>query len=106
MEKNLNAITRMVDHRIKSGPVKKGSRANNGNGVLKLLKPDEKKVVERIIENGGSALQSEIGRMEGMTKLRAHRAVKGLEARGVISLEPYGNTNRIALKRDIEESVF
>jgi uncharacterized membrane protein len=106
MEKNLNAIARMVEYRIKSGSEKDCLKSDNGSSILKLLNPGEKKVVERIIENGGKVLQSEVGRMEGMTKLRAHRAVKGLEARGVISLEPYGKTNRIVLKKDIEDIVF
>jgi predicted transcriptional regulator len=103
MEKNLNVITKMVDHRIKSGSKKENSKTNNNGSILKLLNLNEKKVVEKIIENNGSALQSEISRMEGMTKLKVHRAVKELERKGIVKLEQYGKTNRIVLSDDIRD---
>jgi len=103
MEKNLNAITKLVDHRIKSGSKKENSKTNNNGSILKLLNLNEKKVVEKIIENNGSALQSEIGRMDGMTKLKVHRAVKELEGKGIVKLEQYGKTNRIILAKDIKD---
>ena len=70
-----------------------------------MLSSNERKVVEKIIENNGSVLQSEISRMENMTKLKTHRAVKELERKGVIKLEQYGKTNRIVLSDDIKEII-
>ncbi len=105
MEKNISAITKLVDRGIKtSAKGEKIRRKDNGN-ILKLLNPNEKKVVERIIENKGSVLQSEISRMDGMTKLKAHRTLNGLKRKGVVKLEPYGKTNRITLSKDIQEIV-
>jgi predicted transcriptional regulator len=106
MEKNLNAITKLVDRRIKSGSKKENLKSNNNGNILKLLNPNEKRVVEKIIENKGNALQSEISRMEGMTKLKAHRAVKELERKGIVKLEQYGKTNRIILAKDIKEVIL
>jgi uncharacterized membrane protein len=103
MEKNLNAITKMVDHRINSGSKKENLKLNNNGSILKLLNLNEKKVIEKLNETKGSALQSEIGRMDGMTKLKAHRAVKELEQKGVVKLEQYGKTNRIILAKDIKD---
>jgi len=103
MEKNLNVITKMVDHRIKSGSKKENLKPNNNGSILKLLNLNEKKVIEKLNETNGSALQSEIGRMDGMTKLKAHRAVKELEQKGVVKLEQYGKTNRIILAKDIKD---
>ena len=106
LEKNLNAITKMVDHKVKSGVKKENLQTNNNGSILKLLNPNEKKVVEKIIENDGSALQSEISRMEGMTKLKTHRAVKELERKGIVTLKQYGKTNKILLTKDIEEVIL
>jgi len=103
MEKNLNVITKMVDHKVKSGIKKEDFKINNNSSILKLLNANEKKVVEKIIENKGSALQSELSRMEGMTKLKTHRAVKELERKGIVKLEQYGKTNRIILAKDIKD---
>jgi predicted transcriptional regulator len=106
MEKNLSAITKMVDHKVKSDVKKENLQTNNTGSILKLLNSNEKKVVEKIIENKGSALQSEIGRMEGMTKLKTHRAVKELERKGIVKLEQYGKTNKIILAKDIKEVIL
>jgi predicted transcriptional regulator len=106
LEKNLSAITKLVDHKVKSGVKKENLQTNNNGSILKLLNPNEKKVVDKIIENDGSALQSEISRMEGMTKLKTHRAVKELERKGIIKLEQYGKTNRIILTKDIKEVIL
>jgi uncharacterized membrane protein len=106
MEKNLSAITKMVDHKVKSDVKKENLQTNSNGSILKLLNSNEKKVVEKIIENKGSALQSEISRMEGMTKLKAHRAVKELERKGIVKLEQYGKTNRIILAEDIKEVIL
>ena len=106
MEKNLSAITKMVEHKVKSDVKKENLQTNTNGSILKLLNSNEKKVVEKIIENKGSALQSEISRMEGMTKLKAHRAVKELERKGIVKLEQYGKTNRIILAKDIKEVIL
>ena len=105
MEKNLSAITKLVDHKLNSGSKKENVKPINNGSILKLLNPNEKKVVERIIENKGSVLQSEISRIEGMTKLKAHRAVKDLERKGIVNLEQYGKTNKIILTKDIKEII-
>lgn len=106
MKKNLSAITKLVDHRIKSNSKKDNSQLDNNASILKLLNSNEKKVIERIIGNKGSAFQSEISRMEGMTKLKAHRAVKELERKGIVKLEQYGKTNKIILAKDIKEVIL
>ena len=70
---------------------------------MKFLNLKEKKVLEKLIEKKGEVLQSEINLMEGMTKLKTHRAVKDLERKNIIKTETYGKTNRIILLEDIKE---
>ncbi len=100
MEMNLSAITKLVDQDIKSSP--KEGKINDNSNILKLLNLNERKVVEKLIDNKGSVLQSEISRMPKMTRLRAHRAVKKLEQKEIVTLTSYGKTNKIVLSEDIK----
>lgn len=71
--------------------------------VLKFLNPSERKVVGALIRKRGEMMQAEISRMDGMNKLRTHRATKDLERKGIIVREGHGKTNRIILADDIKE---
>jgi len=59
--------------------------------------------LKRIIEHNGTILQSEISRMSGMGKVKAHRILKDMKIKGIISLEKYGKTNRINLSKDVKK---
>jgi uncharacterized membrane protein len=76
---------------------------NNKNIILRFLNPNERKVVEVLIEKKGKALQSEIAHSQGMTKLKTHRAVKELERKGIINRKSYRKTYTISLAKDVEE---
>jgi len=43
--------------------------------ILRFLSYGERKIIEKLIEKRGVILQSELSRIEGMNKLKAHRAV-------------------------------
>lgn len=76
---------------------------NYASIILNFLSYNEKKVVNKLIEQKGSALQSEISRMESMGKVKTHRIVKDLEKKGIIIIEKYGNTNRINLTENLRK---
>ena len=105
LEKNLNVISKLIK-KNNSVSNKGPKEIDDKNIILKFLNPSERKVVERLVENRGKVLQSEISRMQGMTKLKTHRAVKDLERKGIIVTESYGKTNRIILSKDIKELMF
>ena len=105
LEKNLNVISKLIK-KNNSVSNKGPKEIDDKNIILKFLNPSERKVVERLVENRGKVLQSEISRMQGMTKLKTHRAVKDLERKGIIVTESYGKTNRIILSEDIKELMF
>ena len=65
--------------------------------VIKILTEDERRVVEYIINNGGEALQKDVAKALGLSRLKTHRIVSSLKKRGVVEVEPWGNTNRIKL---------
>lgn len=71
--------------------------------LIQFLNKDEKLVVQKILENKGHALQSEISRIEGIGKLKSHRILQRLSDRGVIQSESYGKTNQIKLAKNIQE---
>lgn len=69
-----------------------------GEGVaLSLMEGSERAVVGRIVKEGGRITQSEISRMGGLGKVKAHRVLRGLEKRGIVEMEHYGKTNMVKL---------
>ena len=100
MESNMKAMLKIVG---KNNYKPNGSSGSvNKEAILKLLNFNERKVLERLIKRKGEVLQSEISRMEGMNKLKTHRAIKNLEIKGVIETETNGKTKRIMLTKDIK----
>lgn len=73
--------------------------------LLTILQPAERKVVAKIIENGGQALQSELSRIEGVGKVKAHRVIERLIKRGVLEKEQMGKTNILRLRKDLKKAI-
>jgi uncharacterized membrane protein len=73
--------------------------------MLGMLPSDEKKVIAKLVAEGGRATQAEISRIDGIGKVKAHRIVERLEKRGAITKESSGKTNIIRLNKHILESV-
>ena len=69
--------------------------------ILKFLNYNENRILKKLIENNGSVLQSEISRLPNMGKVKAHRVLKDMEIKGIISIEKYGKTNRINLSEEV-----
>ncbi len=68
--------------------------------LTKNLIDDEKKVVEALIKSPAEgAWQKQLETMTGLSKVRLSRKIRNLEQKGVIEKIPYGNANRIRLKR-------
>lgn len=79
--------------------------ANKLESVLLLLNPTERKIIKRIVDEGGTSFQSDISRIEGIGKVRAHRTIDKLVRRGVLEKEEKGKTNILKLKKEIMESL-
>jgi predicted transcriptional regulator len=101
LERNMKIVLNLINkNNFKTN--KDSTEINNKNTILKLLNFNERKVLEMLIEKKGEILQSEISRIKGMNKLKAHRAIRNLELRGVIETENYGKTKHIILSKDIK----
>ncbi len=69
----------------------------NAEMMLGFLSADERKAVNYLVQNGGRAYQNEISRIEGMSRLRAHRVVQKLEEKKIVHAERHGKANKLQL---------
>jgi DNA-binding MarR family transcriptional regulator len=99
-EKNMEILSKTINEN-KNTNVKQSDNTDFTKVFLKFLSYNEKKVINKLIEQKGPVLQSEISRLESMGKVKTHRAIKDLEKKGIIVVEKYGNTNRIILSEDL-----
>lgn len=74
--------------------------------VLQLLNTEERKVIDKLLENRGKILQAEISRLPGMSKVKSHRIIKKLIARGVLETEGIGKTNVVRFRKEIMDGLF
>ena len=65
--------------------------------ALRLLEPDERNVVETLVNEGGSMLQKEISWKTNYSRVKTHRILVRLIRRGVVTSEKYYNTNKVSL---------
>ena len=71
--------------------------------LYRCLNYGGKKVIEKLIEKNGVILQSELGRLTNINKVKLHRIIQDMKKREIISIEPYGKTNRILLSEDVKK---
>jgi uncharacterized membrane protein len=62
---------------------------------LDFLEPDEKSILQKIIENKGKITQSKLSSQFG--KVKVFRILEKLKERGIIEKEAYGKTNTIKI---------
>lgn len=85
---------------------KEKSLKKNTDILLKFLNPDERKLVNQLIEGKGKVLQAEITRLPGMTKVKSHRVIQKLIDRGVIESEQLGKTRIVRFSKEIKEGLL
>jgi len=67
------------------------------DAVLRVLKDDEKKVIETLVSEGGTMLQKDIRWKTGFSRVKTHRILHRLAERGLVTAEKHYNTNKIKL---------
>ena len=65
--------------------------------IMKILKPEELRVINVIRDTGGTIRQSDIARQTNFSRLKVHRVIARLAERGIIRVERAGKTNNIHL---------
>jgi uncharacterized membrane protein len=73
-------------------------RARSLDAIMHVLNEDERKVVEVVASAGGETmLQKDIRWKTGLSRVKVHRVLARLAQRGIVRVEKYYNTNKIAL---------
>jgi len=100
VEKKLSASSELLSKLIDKHNGGKHAQHKPSMGrelVARLLEPKEMAIIERLIEQPKGMQQSDIVKMSGMTKLKAHRIVERLRQKGIITVQRDGKTNLIKL---------
>lgn len=74
-------------------------QAEDYSQILSDLLPEEKTVLEKVIEANGTIFQSDLVEKTGFTKVKVTRILDKLEGRGLIERKRRGMTNVVILKR-------
>lgn len=65
--------------------------------VMRVLKDDERKVIELLVKAGGKMLQRDIARQTGFSRVKTHRILYRLSTRGIVVAKKFYNTYEIML---------
>jgi len=96
-------IVKEVHHEIKvikeQVKAKRFDKAHYKN-VLNTLEPEERTVMENIIESNGSIFQSQLVENTKQSKVKITRILDRLEGKGLIERKRRGMTNVVILKHE------
>ncbi|QQR93088.1 MAG: hypothetical protein IPJ89_02520 [Candidatus Iainarchaeum archaeon] len=68
--------------------------------LLSFLTPQEKECVLFLAKNGNESYQSDLAKLPGMTRLKAHRIVTKLLDRKIIHISSHGKANKLTLSEE------
>lgn len=94
----------LVVYSILNATIEKQEKAAKTNMgiIMKFLGEDERNILDLLSSKGGMTTQSEISRLPGMSRLKAHRVVRKLEDRGIVHVEKNGKINMIRLVDELK----
>jgi len=84
---------------------KSGIAKQSTEVLLRFLSPDERKVINKMIDGNGKTLQANLTREMGLSKVKIHRIVNKLKSRDILIITEYGKTNALQLNNDILEAL-
>lgn len=73
--------------------------------IMKFLSKDDREILTLLMSKDGITTQSEISKLPGITRLKAHRVVRKLEQHGIIYIEKHGKINLIRLVEDLKNEI-
>ena len=105
LERKLEKMIKVIERSIETKTQNKRAISFNSDRdlILRFLSYGERKAIEKLIEKKGAVLQAELSKIEGMNKLKAHRAVQELLKKGLVRKEKVGKTFKIYLVDDVKE---
>jgi len=75
----------------------------DSKSTLKFLEPDQRKIVQLIIKNKGSIMQSKLSSESELSRVTVSRILNVLEKKEIIQKKQNGMTNEIILNDDLKE---
>ena len=69
--------------------------------IVVTLTPIERRVINRLEENGGTLTQDELRRATGLSKSTLSVTLKGLERKSLVSRKEAGRTKNVKLERKV-----
>lgn len=66
-----------------------------------LLLPEERTIIEELRKSKGAITQSQLVKNTGLSKVKIHRVVNKLVAKGIVKKHSYGLTNKIVLEKEV-----
>jgi len=79
--------------------------AVNANLLLTFLSREEREVVELLVKSEGHTTQSQVSRLDGMSRLKAHRVVQRLSEKNIVRIEKLGKINQLWLAGSIYDAL-
>jgi len=64
---------------------------------LDFLESDERMIILKLIENKGRISQARLNKLDGFSRVKVHRIIEKLKAKGIIFKERTGKVNKIIL---------
>jgi hypothetical protein len=83
--------------KINPTPMNERAPVDYRDAVLRLLKDDERQVVEALAKSGGVAYQRDLQHTIGFSKVKTHRVIARLAERRLLDVTPAGKTNQIRI---------
>jgi len=71
--------------------------------ILPILKKDEKKIFDTIIQHGNGVNQKIIVRESGYSKAKVSKVLNSLRERGLVKLERIGRSNKVYMDKNFEK---
>jgi hypothetical protein len=91
------AVYNLLVPKIDSTKIIEVPPVNYREAVLRLLKDDERQVVQALTRSGGTEFQRDLQRVTGFSKVKTHRVIARLAERRLVEVTPSGKTNRIRI---------
>jgi hypothetical protein len=91
------AVYNLLVPKIDSTKITEAPPVNYREAVLRLLKDDERQVVQALTRSGGTEFQRDLQRATGFSKVKTHRVIARLAERRLVEVTPAGKTNQIRI---------
>lgn len=92
-----NGRNRVLPELILDEPVHLVMETDKMDVAMKLMSPNERMVVEALLDNHGEMLQKDLHYDLDLSRVQAHRIVQALTQRDIVTVEDHYNTKKVRL---------